>query len=1542
MAPGRPSNSKRKRSSIPDSHEDTSTPPKRRKSSAGRRPKPRTADPAPFSLESEDVWKANAILQEKGNQYLIDWANHPETNESYPPSWEPKRNANKQLVDEWKRRKSASKKSASKDRKQADEESESTPAPAPAPAPAPPASTPSPAAPAAPLLTTNPAPAPQPDTTPRRAPRVPNRRVIPSSSPELGPASDQLLTDSSAPGNDWRDIPEIEPRDTTSRAEPAVLITRPADFNFSDYDLITASQVPWESQTSPKSSQLQQSSSAAEPSQGSVGSQHNPEDYIIPAERLLQQPRFKNTAVIPDSQDLSGNSSYVPSTQTQSGAESQSVQTQSQPPESTTAPPPQDSSASSSAQFTNPQDDDDSAPIEEIDPIEDELSSPAAHSYHEERAPPPRESPWQTASSASSPPPTDSPDKSIQSESRVANTQVSVEAHNRTPSPFNDERAQSPEAEVFSRPLSPKSKPEEQNQPSPEIQERQQTTNEEHGVEESRGSGEEDDHGLTGSEEVERPQDWEVVALQSGSTEDQPVRESESGIVSEAAPADRISPEQGEQVVGALPTKHTVAEPEERLAAEVAPAVVGNAQGSGRESAQGEHPEHQQQSTGTGEAQDFVTCPEGPVGGATRSSLQDQADISTQDVTDPPENTSHFRSTQTDFSLVHDINPAIPEEPEEQTNSEYHAEPLQAAQYVPELDLDGPESSHRTQISELASSDQHGGFKDTEIPRRKDSSQDNLELGVLGQADPNIVRRRYEQEDSDDLASKNIVATVETRLESPIRRGYYRKISRGMPQTPQPSSATGGADSSTPGSLTERLREVYARSKAERERRKAEILAQSDEAFPKSPSLGPSTRSPSVIPPNGTSNMEPQYTLIPSNLSAESRPDESHPPNAQNHHSMPDHHQSNDTEMTDDSTRSILLDDPVLGEAEYIIGLSMEGLQGDQYRREIKFKEVAITRFLEDDPPRETYVQEVQEMLKRVGNIITHMDLGFANADALTQYGEDNPDRGMVAWSNNSSTKFRFLGGILDRLRNAKFHFVILGHQGTLMDIIEKFVNGLGIQYSRGGHVDRDAFEARESLFVTILGTDFNSVDTAIPAAHLIFAMDSTVQCHDPKIKALRNHLRGSKDSIPVITPIVTNSVEHVERCISASVQGAVRERLVVRFMTELRQLAGRVDVSTKADHAVNFIVPSIENDLEHHEAWPLPRINSVKDDVHFDESMVSALSVSSSIPIGTLSPSAGQKRPLDVEMEEPTKRTRITPQPGTDTIDPNEITRISDSVPGATQLQPLHSSSNADVGLRAYRKDEKLRKELRQTKERLKEFEEAFEKCQTEKEGQRDIILNLKRENTELKQSQINVSSRIRTQNDTIDSLRNERNALKEQLDEARQQLASSTVPEVAEREQLRRERDDALARLERVRKLREAEGRESDFFRSQYQDASNGAAELSDRVATLTQQVRELERLKAGERDRARRQSLATATAAYQQEIDRLSLQLHERTASLQLRNDELKAIRGRQGVGTRAGSVPRSPRVGGAPGSRGGSPAPSGLGGHGRLGALRNINA
>jgi hypothetical protein len=56
-------------------------------------------------VDPEKEYKLRSIIAERPGQYLIDWEDDEETGEPYEPSWEPKANANRQAVADWKRRK---------------------------------------------------------------------------------------------------------------------------------------------------------------------------------------------------------------------------------------------------------------------------------------------------------------------------------------------------------------------------------------------------------------------------------------------------------------------------------------------------------------------------------------------------------------------------------------------------------------------------------------------------------------------------------------------------------------------------------------------------------------------------------------------------------------------------------------------------------------------------------------------------------------------------------------------------------------------------------------------------------------------------------------------------------------------------------------------------------------------------------------------------------------------------------------------------------------------------------------------------------------------------------------------------------------------------------------------------------------------------------------------------------------------------------------------------------------------------------------------
>lgn len=58
-------------------------------------------------VDFEKEYKIRAIVGELKNKYQIDWEDDSDTGESYPKTWEPKKNANALAVADWERKKAA-------------------------------------------------------------------------------------------------------------------------------------------------------------------------------------------------------------------------------------------------------------------------------------------------------------------------------------------------------------------------------------------------------------------------------------------------------------------------------------------------------------------------------------------------------------------------------------------------------------------------------------------------------------------------------------------------------------------------------------------------------------------------------------------------------------------------------------------------------------------------------------------------------------------------------------------------------------------------------------------------------------------------------------------------------------------------------------------------------------------------------------------------------------------------------------------------------------------------------------------------------------------------------------------------------------------------------------------------------------------------------------------------------------------------------------------------------------------------------------------
>ncbi len=203
-----------------------------------------------------------------------------------------------------------------------------------------------------------------------------------------------------------------------------------------------------------------------------------------------------------------------------------------------------------------------------------------------------------------------------------------------------------------------------------------------------------------------------------------------------------------------------------------------------------------------------------------------------------------------------------------------------------------------------------------------------------------------------------------------------------------------------------------------------------------------------------------------------------------------------------------------------------------------------------------------------------------------------------------------------------------------------------------------------------------------------------------------------------------------------------------------------------------------------------------------------------------------------------------------------------------------------------------------------------------------------------------------MRKQRDARESeltkLREQKAAVDAELAEARLALATSAIPEVAERQNLKNEVERISGELDRTQKRSKSMQQEVEYMRTQYQNSSNAAVDAVAELRTANEKIAKLTEQADSNRVQIHEIQQNSESAQHLRTIKELRTQKEILEAELEKKDGELKAIlNGRRA--TRGTSVPRSPRMGSAMspgprpisnrvmqmGSRGNSPAPGDFG-------------
>lgn len=288
-----------------------------------------------------------------------------------------------------------------------------------------------------------------------------------------------------------------------------------------------------------------------------------------------------------------------------------------------------------------------------------------------------------------------------------------------------------------------------------------------------------------------------------------------------------------------------------------------------------------------------------------------------------------------------------------------------------------------------------------------------------------------------------------------------------------------------------------------------------------------------------------------------------------------------------------------MGKMEFAIPLAMSARVRDQYLAVININGPAI-HSVECDDITDGRLKPVTDMLARLHRITTHIDLD----DPTTAVQKDaTTPAELAAWAEFNSEKFKFLKCLLDHLRNVQVHIAIIARPGRLLDIVETFLSGNQVTYNRPDtYASSEPGTTKGRIEVSLIASGKEGSSALPKAADLVIALDESFNAEDIQVAKLRNHLTNVAQLAPVVHLLVNKSAEHIEKCISKTLDSVERIRKIVSCLTQISHEVGHLQPVELSSSAVAEEVTAIvqEGGLEHY--WesfpkmaPIERILSIE-----------------------------------------------------------------------------------------------------------------------------------------------------------------------------------------------------------------------------------------------------------------------------------------------------------------------------------------------------------
>lgn len=311
-----------------------------------------------------------------------------------------------------------------------------------------------------------------------------------------------------------------------------------------------------------------------------------------------------------------------------------------------------------------------------------------------------------------------------------------------------------------------------------------------------------------------------------------------------------------------------------------------------------------------------------------------------------------------------------------------------------------------------------------------------------------------------------------------------------------------------------------------------------------------------------------------------------------------------------------------LGEMEFAIPLSMDCRVKDEYDNTLEGENKYVEKFLESSPQSsemgslegdvslrsqltllefsnhfalpqsQGLITRMATLVEKLDNITTHPDINIASQASGT-----SPDTAKEAlWAEYSSSKFQYLGYLIDASSELDLHIIIMAKPGRTVDVVKRYLMGKNFNqgsFPGGEPGDSPAVFSKEKVSFEVRSTtDEPGMLTPRPPS-LIIALDSSFDVNLESVKKLRV-AHGHNTPVPVVRLIIANTVEHVKACLPKCTE-LTKLRLLVQHTLACNDSAGELQddalgVQENAEETLMYITDNPAT-----RTWKLPFMEALE-----------------------------------------------------------------------------------------------------------------------------------------------------------------------------------------------------------------------------------------------------------------------------------------------------------------------------------------------------------